>query len=121
MKSLRFAMVVGLTFLGGAVFAQSKTESIKVLGNCGMCKKTIETSLKVPGVSSANWDTETKILKVSYDSAKITNDEVQKKVAAVGYDTPKYKAKNEVYDALHGCCQYDREAGDKLPKAPEKH
>ncbi|ALL07376.1 ATPase [Pedobacter sp. PACM 27299] len=121
MKSLRFAMVVGLTFLGGAVFAQSKTESIKVLGNCSMCKKTIETSLKVSGVTAANWNTETKMLKVSYDSTKISNDEVQKKVAAVGYDTPKYKAKNEVYDALHGCCQYDREAGDKLPKAPKKH
>lgn len=108
MKSLRILSVVALTFLGSAVFAQSKTEKIKVLGNCGMCKKTIETSLKVPGVSSANWDKVSKVLTVSYDSTKITNDQVQQKVAASGYDTEKVKATAAAYDKLPSCCQYDR-------------
>jgi len=108
MKSFRFLSVVALTFIGSAVFAQTKTDSIKVLGNCGMCKKTIETALKVPGVSSANWDKETKILKVSYDASKVSNDDVQKKVAAVGYDTEKFKATTAAYKKLPTCCQYDR-------------
>lgn len=108
MNALRILSVVALTFLGSAVFAQTKTDKIKVLGNCGMCKKKIETALKVPGVSSADWDKNTKILTVSYDSTKISNDQVQKKVAAVGYDTQKVKATEEAYGKLPECCQYDR-------------
>lgn len=122
MKSLRFLSAVVLTFLSIAVFAQSKTDSIKVRGNCTMCKRTIETAITVPGVSAASWSPETKILKVSYDAAKITNEEIQKKVAAAGYDTPKFKASDEAYNKLHGCCQYEREGEEKLPvKDHKKH
>ena len=108
MKSLRILSVVALTFLGSAVFAQSKTDKIKVSGNCGMCKKKIESSLKVAGVNSANWDKTTKVLVVNYNSAKISNDQIQQNVAGVGYDTQKFKAKKENYEKLPECCQYDR-------------
>lgn len=121
MKSLRFLPAVVLTFLSIAVFAQSKIDTIKVSGNCGMCKKTIETALKVPGVSAASWSPDTKILKVSYDAAKITNEEIQKKVAASGYDTPKFKASDEAYDKLHACCQYERKGEEKLPAKARKN
>lgn len=122
MKSLRFLSAVVLTFLSVAVFAQSKIDSIKVRGNCTMCKKKIETALKVPGVTAANWSPETKVLKVSYDSAVISNDQIQQKVAAVGYDTQKFKASDEAYNKLHGCCQYEREGEEKLPvKGQKKH
>lgn len=113
MNSLRILSVVVLTFLGGAVFAQTKTEKIKVSGNCGMCKKKIETALKVPGVSAADWDKTTKVLTVSYDASTITNDQVQQKVAAAGYDTPKFKATKEAYENLDDCCQYDRDGVDR--------
>ncbi|MNE80067.1 Zinc-transporting ATPase [compost metagenome] len=108
MKSFRILSVVALTFLSSAVFAQSKTDKIKVLGNCGTCKHKIETSLKVPGVTSAEWDKASKVLTVSYDEAKINNKQIQKKVAAVGYDTEIFKAKDKVYNKLHNCCKYDR-------------
>jgi mercuric ion binding protein len=108
MNLLKTLSVVVLTFLGSAVFAQKKTEKINVLGNCGMCKKKIETALKVSGVSAANWDTKTKVLTVSYDAAQISNQQVQEKVAAAGYDTEKVKATDEAYGKLHSCCQYDR-------------
>lgn len=115
MKALKFFSVAVLTLLGSAVFAQTKTESIKVSGECGMCKKNIETALKVPGINTASWNTKTKILKVSYDAAKISNDDIQKKVAAAGYDTPKYKATEADYKKLDDCCQYDRGGIEKLP------
>ncbi|MNV44756.1 Heavy-metal-associated domain protein [compost metagenome] len=122
MKSLRFLPAVVLTFLSIGVFAQTKVDTIKVSGNCSMCKRTIETALKVPGITTASWSPETKMLKVNYDASKITNEEIQKKVAAAGYDTPKFKAPDEVYDKLHGCCQYDREGAEKLPaKGGKKH
>lgn len=116
MNSLRILSVVVLTFLGSAVFAQSKTEKIKVAGNCGMCKKKIETALKVNGINTADWNKTTKVLTVSYDSTKISNDQIQQKVAAAGYDTPKFKAPKEAYEKLDDCCQYDRTG-----KAGETH
>ena len=108
MNSLRILSVVVLTFLGSAVFAQTKTDKIKVLGNCGMCKKRIETGLKDAAITSATWDKDNKFLTVSYDSSKISNEAIQQKIADLGHDTPKAKAKNEVYDKLPGCCKYDR-------------
>ena len=108
MNLLKTLSVVGLTFLASAVFAQTKTEKINVSGNCGMCKKTIEKSLKVPGVNTADWNVKSKVLTVNYDASKISNDQIQQKIAAVGYDTEKVKAKDEAYEKLHSCCQYDR-------------
>jgi copper chaperone CopZ len=89
-------------------FAQSQTDTIKVYGNCGMCKNRIEKTLKLEGVTSAAWSPETKLLIISYDTAKISNDEIQKKIAAVGHDTEKYVADDEVYSKLPGCCLYKR-------------
>jgi periplasmic mercuric ion binding protein len=108
MKSVKLLVVVMVAF-AGSVFAQSsKTETIKVLGNCGTCKKHIEKAALTDGVSKAVWDTKTKILTVSYDPAKISNDAIQKNVAAVGYDTEKYKGDDKAYDKLDDCCQYER-------------
>lgn len=73
-----------------------------------MCKKKIETSLRVKGVAKVNWDVETKILTVTYNDEKITLDEIHQRVAAVGYDTEKIKATEEAYNKLDGCCKYDR-------------
>jgi copper chaperone CopZ len=89
-------------------FAQAQTDTIKVYGNCGMCKNRIEKTLKVEGVTSAIWSPETKLLIVSYDTSKISNDVIQKKIAAVGHDTEKYAADDEVYSKLPGCCLYKR-------------
>lgn len=90
-------------------FAQTalKKETIKVWGNCGMCKNTIEKSAKSAGASYASWNEETKILNVSYTSP--TNSEkIQKAIAASGYDTQEFKADDKAYNNLHGCCKYER-------------
>jgi copper chaperone CopZ len=100
-----------MVFISSTLFAQTtKTESIKVWGNCSQCKKHIETSLKVNGVEKADWDKKTKILTVTYDSSRISNDQIQKNVAGVGYDTEKYKAEDKAYSDLEECCQYDRKS-----------
>lgn len=86
----------------------SITSVFKVWGNCEMCRETIEGALKAPGISVADWNTETKQLSVSYDSTIISLDAIQKKIAASGYDTEKYKADEQAYANLHECCQYER-------------
>ena len=88
-----------------------KSAEILVYGNCGMCERRIEGALKeLTGVRSADWSTETKLLSVSYDSKKVTLMEIKEKVASVGHDTDEVRAPDAVYNALHGCCKYDRPA-----------
>lgn len=84
------------------------TSSFKVWGNCEMCKETIEGSLKVNGITKADWNVDSKIITVTYDSKIITLDQIQKNIAAVGYDNDKYKGDDKAYEELPGCCQYDR-------------
>ncbi len=84
------------------------TATFKVWGNCSMCKKTIEKSLKVEGVTKANWNVDSKMISVSYQAGKITLDQIQKNIAAAGYDNVAYKGNDKAYDKLHECCQYER-------------
>jgi mercuric ion binding protein len=88
---------------------KDKSIEFKVTGNCELCKKTIESSLKgKPGIKSAAWNKNTKIMKVNFDPAKISEDQVHQAIADSGYDTEKKKASDKSYGALPGCCQYTR-------------
>ena len=94
-----------------AACAQSanKTETFKVYGNCDMCKETIEGALKKKdGIAKKEWNTKTKMITVSYDPSKITLAQIKQKIADAGYDTDDVHAKDEAYNSLHKCCQYDR-------------
>jgi len=91
-----------------ASFAETITSTFKVSGECGMCKKKIETSLRIKGVSKVNWDLDTKMITITYNTDKITIDEIHERIAAVGYDTEKVKAKDEAYAKLDACCKYER-------------
>lgn len=89
--------------------SESTKAEFMVYGNCGMCKENIEGSVaKVYGVEKGNWNEETKMMQVTYYEEAISLDEIKKKIATVGYDTEEFRATKEVYDKLHGCCQYDR-------------
>ncbi len=99
------------------VFAQAKTEKFEVKGNCGMCEDRIEKAAKsVDGVSTADWNQETKMMELSFDESKTSVQKVQMAIAGVGHDTPMHKAKDEVYNALPGCCKYDRTEPKKEKK-----
>jgi periplasmic mercuric ion binding protein len=97
-------------FTFNSSFAQTtvKKETIKVWGNCGMCKTTIEKAAKKGGATTAKWDEDSKELKVSYASNKTSSIKIQQAIAKSGYDTQDLTADNKAYDNLHGCCQYDR-------------
>ena len=113
--------LVSLFFLGTSmVFAQAKTEKFEVKGNCGMCETRIEKAAKsVDGVSIADWDQETKMLTVAFDSTKTSVNKVQMAIAEAGHDTPMHKAKDDVYDKLPDCCKYDRTEAKKEMKDHE--
>ncbi len=107
MKNLKFLIAAVFMCLGLSSYAQTKTETIKVSGNCGMCQKHIEKAAKEAGADKAKWDKKAKILTVTYDASRSSNDAIQKKVASVGYDTEKYPGDMNAYKALDECCQYD--------------
>lgn len=87
----------------------SETETFKVYGNCGMCEKNIEGSLKdVKGVEKADWNKETKMMEVTYNPKKITLMEIKEKIAGVGYDMDDVRSTKASYNSLPGCCQYER-------------
>lgn len=106
----RILSLVSLFLLGSvALFGQEKTEKVKVYGNCGMCETRIEKAVNgVDGVTSAEWDKETKMLEVKFNSPDGDLHKVHMAVAKVGHDTDMHKAKDEVYDALPACCKYER-------------
>jgi len=87
---------------------ETKKESFKVSGNCGMCKNTIEKAAKAAGAEYAEWNKETKELTIRYSSTSTNAAKVQQKIAAAGYDTPSVKATEEAYNGLPQCCHYER-------------
>jgi periplasmic mercuric ion binding protein len=108
MKSLFLSLLfVSIAAFG---FAQTKTETLKVSGECGSCKKKIESAAKKAGASYAVWDVDSKELTVKYNSTATNTVKIQKAIAGVGYDTQDFKATDEAYNKLDGCCQYDRTA-----------
>jgi hypothetical protein len=110
MKSLSFIAVLFFALFANPSFAQTtvKDETIKVWGNCGMCKTTIEKAAAKAGASSANWNEESKELKVTYAVNKTSSEKIQKEIAKSGYDTQGFTAPDKAYDKLHGCCKYER-------------
>ncbi len=119
MKKNVLSLVVLFLFGTMSVFAETKTEELKVYGNCGMCKTRIEkAATSVEGVTKADWDKVTKMITVSYDESKTDADKVLAAIAKVGHDTDTHKADDAVYDKLHGCCKYDR---PDAKEGEEKH
>ncbi len=114
-----FALLAFFTMTQNSAFAQKaeKTEKaektspiitteFEVTGVCKMCKKRIENAALVKGVKVAEWDKNTQMLKVIYDSRKTTVEMIHQYVAAYGHDTDKAKAPDGVYNKLPGCCKY---------------
>lgn len=98
--------------------ALEQNMSIWVNGLCGMCEDRIQkTALRTPGVRTAVWDIDTKMLAVAYDPGKFDEDKLHANIANVGHDTEKRKAPDEVYEKLHECCHYDRSETPPAKKA----
>ncbi len=113
-KNPIIAATLLLTFTAcEAQIKNEKTESVKIYGNCGMCEKTIEKAGNLSKITKVDWNTDTKMATLTYDSQKTNQDEILKRIALAGYDSDKFLAPNDTYSKLPKCCQYDRVA--KVP------
>lgn len=91
-----------------AQIKNAKTETVKISGNCDMCKSTIEKTGNVKNVAKVNWDKETKMATLTYDASKTDQQEILKRIAQAGYDSDSFYAPDDVYAKLPSCCQYNR-------------
>ena len=110
MKTLSiFAAIMFSIFSINTSTAQTvKAETIKVWGNCGMCKTKIEKAAKAAGAKTANWNEDSKELKVSYAANKTSSVKIQQAISKSGYDTQDFTAVHAAYNNLPGCCKYYR-------------
>ncbi len=107
-RILSLALIMGLSSI--SLFAKSdNTEKFEIAGNCGLCEARIEKAAKsVDGVSSADWNKETKMIEVTYNPEKSDIHKIHQAISKAGHDTSMHKATKEAYDKLPGCCKYER-------------
>ena len=111
MKTFKYLLAV--LFLAGSLPSSAqkkniKTETFKVSGTCEQCKNRIEKTLSGFGTYKADWNAETNMLTVSYDSIKLSKSKIQQKLALQGHDTEEFQAEESTYKSLPMCCHYDR-------------
>ncbi len=103
------AITILLSFTScNAQIKNSKTETVKIYGNCDMCEKTIEKAGNIKKIAKVDWNVDTKMATLSYDSKKTNQDAILKRIALSGYDSDKFLAPDNAYSKLPSCCQYDR-------------
>jgi hypothetical protein len=122
MKATIIMAAVGLlsTTLSQAQIKNAKTETLKVYGNCGMCETTIEKAGTKKKLYQTDWNENTKMASITYDSKKTDVDDVLKSIALSGYDNSKYLAPDEAYDKLPGCCKYNRDKKVAVKNIPKQ-
>ena len=106
---LVLACIFSFTMVAQEKKSKNKKVEFKVAGNCEMCETRIEkAAYSVKGVKIAEWHADHGDIHLIIDETKCSKEDVAKAIAAVGHDTEFTKAKDEDYDKLHGCCNYER-------------
>ncbi len=101
-------MMLLVSLLYTAQIKNAKTETVKISGNCDMCKSKIEKSGNVKNVARVNWDEASNMATLTYDASKTNQQEILKRIANAGYDSESFYAPDDVYAKLPSCCQYKR-------------
>lgn len=106
----RFLLLVAVALAAQSAQAQKAELTFGVSGICGMCEDRIEAAFDQKGIVVADYDLEKKTIHVVYKSKKWSEESLHRLATGVGHDTDKYKATDEQYANLHGCCKY-RDSG----------
>ncbi|MFL9834686.1 TonB-dependent receptor domain-containing protein [Chryseobacterium terrae] len=104
-KAILGAFLLFTTFISAQNLSKNQ---FQVKGNCEMCKERIETTAKKAGAKSAQYSIDSQTLTFE-TSEKISPEDILKKIAEAGHDNEKFKASDESYQKLPGCCHYERD------------
>lgn len=115
MKKLIFIILLFLTVcqIGFTQIKNAKTKTVKIYGNCFMCKAQIEKAGNQENIAQVDWDLQTQVATITYDVQKTTANKILKRIAMAGFDNDKYLAPDEAYQKLERCCRYERIAKHK--------
>jgi copper chaperone CopZ len=97
----------------------AKTVTFKVYGNCEMCKETIEEAAFKNKEAKVDWDVNSKLAKITFDSTKTNLNAVLKRIAQAGYDSDVFLASESSYNSLPQCCKYDRPVKKEIASPTE--
>ena len=102
----RFLLLASVALIALPAQAQKAELTFGVSAVCGMCEDRIEAAFDQKGIVAADYNIETKQLHLVYKAKKWNEESLHKLATGVGHDTDKYKASDEKYANLHGCCKY---------------
>ena len=103
------ALALFLSNTAGAQLSNAVTETVKIYGNCGMCETTIEKAGNKKSVATVDWNKDSKMAVVTFNSKKTNLGAVLKNIALAGYDNQEFLAPDAAYNTLPECCKYERE------------
>lgn len=73
---------------------------------CGSCKGRVEKALlATPGVTSADMKVAEKSIAVTYDAAKINEQQIKVAISKTGFSAGDVPADPAAYDNLDDCCK----------------
>jgi len=104
-------LVIGLMFLMITFLSCKNTvveTQVHVWGSCDLAKTKIDSAAKLEGVIKADWNKDTKLLTIKFDSSKVSLDQILKSVSMAGFDNEGYFADDYAYNKLPLECQYER-------------
>ena len=84
-----------------------QTTTIAVKGNCDECKERIENAADIKGVKNSHWDESKQALTVTFDSKKVTIEQIETAIAKSGHKTSHQAADTKAYNGLPACCKYE--------------
>lgn len=106
MKTIIIFISLFITLITNAQTKGVTTHTIIVKGNCEECKARIENAADIKGVKLATWSETTKVLSVTYNSDKVTLEQIENAIAAKGHDADSVKGNDASYKKLPSCCKY---------------
>lgn len=94
-------------------FPVNRTGMIQVRQRCDNCEKHIEMVAKtVDGVKKAEWNKNSNVLIVDFDSQTTNVNKIEMTIAEAGHDTSNYKGNIKFYAQMPPCCKYREELNE---------
>jgi copper chaperone CopZ len=108
MKTIKALLSAAFILMSSLVMAQTNEIEIKTSAQCMECKENIEGALiDMKGVKFAELNLDNSIVKVAYNSKKVTADEIRKEISLIGYNADDLEADPKAVERLSPCCRPD--------------
>ena len=86
--------------------AGNKVVKIKTSAICDMCKNRIELAVNnLEGVKKSLLNLDSKVIKVKYNTDKLSETDIRAAIADAGYDADDMPKNLEAFEVLPGCCK----------------